>query len=215
MNSNESDHKLFNSTDQKKIDRRTFFTQSVGYTAGLTLLAFPGIITEILAAEEDQSKKEIFKELDEKVVKFLPMYRSCALASFGALNEQFNLNADNKTLRALMPFTGGIALKGETCGAVSGSTLAIGYFFESINQKEKETAGSSIKHGGVFFDRFTKEFGSTRCKEVLKHQYGRSYDFLNPEEQKLFMEASEKSGKCLEVVKKAVFIAGDIILENT
>jgi C_GCAxxG_C_C family probable redox protein len=215
MNSNESFHKLFNRTDQKKINRRTFFTHSFGYTAGITLLAFPGIITDLLAAEGDQSKKEIFKELDEKVAKLLPMYRSCALASFGALNEEFKLNADNKTLRALMPFTGGISLKGETCGAVSGSLLAIGYFFESINQKEKETAGSSIKHGGVFFDRFTKEFSSTRCKEVLKHQYGRSYDFLNPEEQKLFMEASEKTGKCLEVVKKAVFIAGEIILENS
>jgi hypothetical protein len=83
--------------------------------------------------------------------------------------------------------------------------LAIGFFFESINQKGKEIAGSSIKYGGMFFDRFTKEFGSTRCKGVLKHQYGRSYDFLNPEEQKLFME----------VVKKAVFIAADIILENS
>jgi C_GCAxxG_C_C family probable redox protein len=215
MNLNESAHKLFNSTDQKKLNRRTFFTQSAGYTAGLALLAFPGIISEVLAAEGDQSKKETFKELDEKVVKFLPMYRSCALASFGALNEQFKLNADLKTLRALMPFTGGIALKGETCGAVSGSLLAIGFFFESINQKGKETAGSSIQYGGMFFDRFTKEFGSTRCKEVLKHQYGRSYDFLNPEEQKLFMEESEKSNKCLEVVKKAVYIAGDIILENS
>jgi C_GCAxxG_C_C family probable redox protein len=196
------------------MNRRTFFTKSVGCTTGLTLLAFPGIITEALAAKEDKSQEEIFKELEEKVAKYLPMYRSCALASFGALNEQFKLNADNNTLRALMPFTGGIALKGETCGAVSGSMLAIGYFFESMNRKGKEEPGSSIGYGGMFFDRFTKEFGSTRCKEVVKHQYGRSYDFLNPEEQKLFIEASEKTGKCLEVVKKAVLIAGDIILKN-
>jgi len=213
MSSNENDYKFINGTDQKKINRRTFFTKSVGCTAGLTLLAFPGIITEVLAAKGDKSKEEIFKELEEKVVKFLPMYRSCAIASFCALNEQFKLNAD-KTIRALMPFTGGIALKGETCGAVSGSLLAIGFVFESINQKGKEKAGSSIKYGGMFFDRFKEEFGSTRCKGVLKHQYGRSYDFLNPEEQKLFMEVSEKTGKCMEVVKKAVLIAGDIILKN-
>ena len=214
MNSNERDYRLFNNPGQKKIDRRTFFTQTVGCAAGLTLLAYPGIIKEVLAAQGEKSKEEIFKELDEKVVKFLPMYRSCSLASFGALNEQFKLNADNKTLRALMPFTGGLSLKGETCGAVSGSLLAIGFFFESINQKGKEKAGSSMTYGGMFFDRFTKEFGSTRCEGVLKHQYGRSYDFLNPEEQKLFMEVSEKTGKCLEVVKKAVLIAGDIILKN-
>jgi len=202
--------------EKDKINRRTFFTKSVGWSTGfLTLLAFPGIITEVLAAKGDKSKKEIFKELEEKVDKFLPMYKSCAVASFCALNEQFKLKADNKTIRALMPFTGGIALKGETCGAVSGSLLAIGFVFESINQKEKEKASSSIKYGGMFFDRFKEEFGSTRCREVVKHQYGRYYDFLNPEEMKLFMEVSQKSGKCMEVVKKAVVIAGDIILENS
>ena len=86
---------------------------------------------------------------------------------------------------------------------------------DDLMAKAKAATGASIKHGGMFFEKFTKEFGSTRCKEVVKHQYGRSYDFLNPEEQKLFMEASQKSNKCLEVVKKAVFIAGDIILENS
>ena len=143
--------------EKDKINRRTFFTKSVGWSAGfLTLLAFPGIITEVLATKGDKSKKEIFKELEEKVDKFLPMYKSCAVASFCALNEQFKLKADNKTFRALMPFTGGIALKGETCGAVSGSLLAIGFAFEPINQKEKEKASSSMKYGGMFFDRFRR-----------------------------------------------------------
>jgi C_GCAxxG_C_C family probable redox protein len=215
MSSNEKAYKLFHGTQREKISRRMFFSQGVSWTAGLTLLASPGIITGAFASQQDQSKEEIFKELEEKAGKFLPKYRSCALASFGVLNEQFKMNADDRTLRALMPFTGGLVLRGETCGAVSGSMLAIGYFFESMKQKGKEAPGASIKHGGEFFDGFTKEFGSTRCKEVVKHQYGRTYDFLNPEEQKLFMEASAKDNKCLEVVKKAVSIAGDIILENS
>ena len=213
MNSNENDYKIFNGTDQKKISRRTFFTRSACYATGLTLLAFPGIITEVLAAKGDKSKKEIIKELEEKIDKFLPMYGSCSQASFCALNEQFKLGADN-TIRALKPFTGGITLKGETCGAVSGSLLAIGFFFEPMNQDGKEKAGSSIEYGTMFFDRFKEEFGSTRCWGVQEHQYGRYYDFLNPEENKLFMEAA-KSGKCFDVVKKAVSIAGDIILENS
>lgn len=214
MTSNKDAHKFINSTDQERMNRRSFFTQCVGCTAGLTLLAFPGMITGELTTKGNKSKKEILKKLDEKVNEFLPKYRSCAIASFAALNEQFKLNADN-TIRALMPFTGGLALKAETCGAVSGSLLAMGFFFEPSNLKEMEKAGSSIKYGGMFFDRFEKEFGSTRCKGVQEHQFGRSYDFLNPEEQKLFIEVSQKSGKCMEVVKKAVLIAGDIILENS
>jgi C_GCAxxG_C_C family probable redox protein len=200
--------------EKDKMNRRTFFKKSVGWSTGLTLLAFPGVITGVLAEKGDKSKKEIFKQLDEKVDKFMPIYRSCSVASFAALNEQFKLKADN-AIPALMPFTGGLAMKAETCGAVSGALLAIGFFFEPKNQKEKEKTGSSMKYAGMFFDRFEKEFGSTRCKGVQEHQYGRSYDFLNPEEQKLFIEVSQKSGKCMEVVKKAVRIAGDIILENS
>ena len=75
MSSNESTYKMINATDQKKISRRTFFTKSVGCTAGLSLLTFPGIITELLAAKGNKLTKEIFKELDEKVNKFMPMYK--------------------------------------------------------------------------------------------------------------------------------------------
>ncbi len=200
--------------DQKTMDRRTFFCKSAGCTAGLALLAFPGIISGVMAEKGDKPKEEILKELEEKAVKYMPMYRSCAVGSFAALNEQFKLKGD-QALRALMPFTGGVAMRGETCGAVSGSLLAMGFVFEPNNQQEMAKAGSSLKYAGLFFDRFTNAFGSTRCKGVLKHQYGRSYDFLNPEEKKLFMEASQKNNKCMEVIKKAVCIAGDIILENS
>jgi C_GCAxxG_C_C family probable redox protein len=215
MDSNESAYKLVKSTDQKKINRRTFLAKSVGCTAGLTLLAFPGIITGVLAAKGDKSKKEILKELDEKVVQYMPKYRSCALASFAALNDQFNLKADQATLRALMPFTGGIAGKGETCGAVSGAMLALGFFFGPMDQKGKSMFPPSWINGGVFMDKFKKEYSSTRCWEIQKHLYGRYFDSSKPEDLKLFMEVSQKSPNCLDVTKKAVLIAAEIILANS
>lgn len=198
--------------DQKKMNRRSFFTKTAGCGAGLALLAFPGFITEVLAAKGDKSKEEIFKELEEKAAKFMPMYRACSSTSFAALNDQFNLKAE-KAIRPLMPFAGGIAGRGETCGAVAGSLLALGFVFEPSDQMGTKKPGSSNRFGRMFFDRFTKEFGSTRCREVVKHQYGRYYDFTKPEDMKLFMEASRKTNKCLEVVKTAVRIAADIILE--
>jgi len=208
MNSNKSTYRFFNSTDQKKINRRAFFTRSVGYTAGLTLLAFPGIITEAFALNVEKSKEEVFKELEAKVGT--SMYGACSQRSFAALNEQFGLKAD-QTIPALLPFAGGIAGKGETCGAVTGSLLAIGIYFESIIGNP----GSSMKCAKLFFDRFSKEFGSTRCREVIKHHFGRYYDLEKPEDQRLFMEASKINGGCVRVIQKAVVMAGDIILENS
>ena len=201
--------------EKEKMNRRTFFTKSAGTTAGLSLLAFSGIITEVLSAKGDKSKKEILKELDEKVVKYMPQYRSCALTSFAALNDQFNLKADPETLRALMPFTGGIAGKGETCGAVSGAMLALGFFFGPIDQKGKAMFPTSWINGGVFMDEFKKEYSSTRCWEVQKHLYGRYFDSSKPEDLKLFMEVSQKTPNCLDVTKKAVLIAAEIILANS
>lgn len=154
------------------------------------------------------------KELEAKVEKIESVYRTCSQVSFAVLNEQFELKSD-QTIPALMLFAGGIAGNGETCGAVTGALFAIGYYFEPMNQKEIEKVGSSGEYGGIFFDRFIKIFDSTRCKEVVKHQYGKYYDFNDPKEKKTFIEESQKSGKCIEVVKKAVLIASDIILENS
>ncbi|MCP4221597.1 MAG: C_GCAxxG_C_C family protein [bacterium] len=199
--------------EKDTINRRTFLAKSAGCTAGLTLLAFPGIIAEGMAAKGAKSKKEIYRELADKVDKYMPMYGSCSQATFCALNEQFKLNADD-TVRALKSFTGGLALKGETCGGVSGALLAIGFIFQPKNQKGNEKAGPSMKHAGIFFERFKKEFGSTICRGVQEHQYGRSYNLGDPEEMKLFKAAS-KNGKCKDVVKKAVFMVCDIILANS
>ena len=63
MKSNETTYQFINSEDHNKINRRTFFTKSFGYTAGITLLAFPGIIPRVLAEKAEKSKEEVFKEL--------------------------------------------------------------------------------------------------------------------------------------------------------
>jgi C_GCAxxG_C_C family probable redox protein len=213
MNSSESDFRFSNNTVQNKINRRKFISKSAGCTAGLTLLAFPGIITEVLAQKGDKSKEEILKELEEKVNKNMQKYGACSQASFCSLNQQFELKGED-TARALKQFAGGIAGRGETCGAVSGSLLALGLFFEPPEQKWSEQGDTPFEYAGKFFNKFQEEFGSTRCSEVVEHQYGRKYDFLKPEDRKLFMDAA-KSGKCTEVVKKAVLAAADLILENS
>jgi C_GCAxxG_C_C family probable redox protein len=197
------------------MNRRSFFACGLRCTAGLALLTLPGVASGLMAHGEDPAKSDIFKELDERLLKAMPLYRSCAVCTFFALNEQFKLGADYAAMRALMPFTGGIAMRSEdSCGAVSGSLLALGFAFEPKNEQEAAKTGASIKGATRFLDEFTRAFGSIRCKDVVKHQYGRSYNFLDPEESRLFMEASQKGNKCLEVMQTAVRIAGKIILEK-
>ena len=74
------------------------------------------------------SREEVMISLDKKVKKVISISGNCAQAAFLALQEQFKLE-DGAILKALTPFPGGIALKGETCGVVIGCVLALGLVF--------------------------------------------------------------------------------------
>lgn len=193
---------------RNKLDRREF-GKNLGLAGCLTLLA----ASDISAAQEIKSIEEIAKELGAKTARFLPMYGSCAQSSFAAMNAQFELQLD-RVIAAMMPFTGGIAGKGETCGALSGSLLAMGFLIDS-NAKLKRQPDSAMQLGAVFFDRFEKRFGSTHCREIVKRQYGRYFDFSKPEETKAFLAEEQKNSRCLEVVTTAVRLASEIILEHS
>jgi hypothetical protein len=108
-----------------KTSRRKFIHQASIITMGAT--AF-GLDTPIIINKK-KSKEEIYKHLDELVDKYLPILGACSQTSFYALNETFNLKAD-KIVKALASFPG-IAFRGETCGAVTGSLLAIALVYDA------------------------------------------------------------------------------------
>ena len=108
----------------------------------------------------------------------------------------------------------GIALRGETCGAVSGSLLGIALVYEDDNIYDKEKHGLSLEPSFSFCSKFESEFGSTRCRDVIEHVSGKKYNVAKPEDYELL----GKEGvyiHCPAVIKKAVHIAAEIILEKT
>lgn len=158
-----------------------------------------------------QSYEEIIDSLSQKVMDVLPMCGNCAQTTFLALQEQFELEGD-AVLKALTPFPG-IALRGETCGAVTGSLMALGL----INGRGKENLSdwqaylSSLPPARKFCRRFEAELGSTMCGDIIVSQFGRRFDLADR------VQAMEWIGcgaleKCGQVIKKGVHIAADIIL---
>jgi C_GCAxxG_C_C family probable redox protein len=190
------------------VNRREFLQKTLGCSLCLTSTAF---LTEVLAAGKDKTREQILNELNQKVEELMPIYGDCARTSFAVLNDQFKLKG-KKLIRGLKPFPG-IANRGETCGAVSGSMLALGLYFESPKKSDPSQPTETMKNANAFCDSFEKEFGSTMCRGVQEHQYGRAYDLRDGRERVEFMQAAA-GGKCREVVKKAVRFAGEIILDN-
>lgn len=73
---------------------------------------------------ENRSHQEVYQRLESKVEGTLPMCGNCAQTTFLSLQEEFYLEGE-EVLKALTPLPG-IALRGETCGAITGGLMVLG-----------------------------------------------------------------------------------------
>ena len=195
----------------KNCNRRLFIVKSI-YTSlgiGLSTSLLQAIPTHRITGKNKD--EEIYKTLDELVDKYFPIFGTCSQTSFYALNKAFDLKADEfvKAL-ASMP---GVALTGETCGAVSGSLMAIGLVFEE-DIFDEEMKRLSREPSFSFCSEFEKEYGSTRCRNVIEHVTGKKYNVEKPEDYEVLGQEGVYS-YCPAIVKKAVHIAADIILAKS
>jgi C_GCAxxG_C_C family probable redox protein len=133
---------------------------------------------------------------------------NCAQTSFVLLQEEFDLDGD-QILRALTPFPG-IALRGETCGAVIGSLMALGLEFGRDDLSDFRGYIGSLPSARRFCKRFEEENGSTDCARILEEKLGRTYDLADKTEA---FEYASSGGPdaCSGVVASAVLIASEAI----
>jgi C_GCAxxG_C_C family probable redox protein len=191
-----------------KTSRRKFISSASALALGSAAFGL-NIPTE---SKKKRTKEEIYKQLDELVDKYLPVFGACSQTSFYALNKAFNLKADI-IVKALASFPG-IAMRGETCGAVSGSLMGIALVYEGDKYDEKGAKKLSLGPSETFCSKFENEFVSTRCRDVIKHNTGKEYVLT----KKADYQAVSRDGgykHCSGVIKEAVHYAADIIMEKS
>lgn len=145
-------------------------------------------------------------ELVVKVREILLESGNCAQTSFQVLKEEFDLEGE-QILKALTPFPG-IALRGETCGAVIGALMALGLVYGRDDLTDWKGYIGSLPSARRFCRRFEQENGSTTCSVILQEKLGRNYDLANKVEA---LEYASSGGPqaCAEVVASAVKIASE------
>lgn len=158
-----------------------------------------------------RSKEDIFVDLEDKAKVNLTLCGNCAQTTFLTLQEHFELE-DGGILKALTPFPG-IALRGETCGAVTGSLMALGLIYG----RDRESLGNwdayikSLPPTRRFCRRFEQEIGSTMCGDIVEAEFGQRFDLADPVEAMQWMNCGALD-KCGVVIGKGVRIAADIII---
>lgn len=161
----------------------------------------------------EQTREEILQNLDQKVQTYLALCGNCAQTSFLSLQEQFELEDDGAILKALTPFPG-IALRGETCGAVIGSLMALGLIYgrDRENLGDFRSYQRSLPPARRFCRRFENEVGSTMCGDIIEAEFGKRYDLADPVQAMEWMNAGALE-KCGAVIRKGVRIAAEIIMK--
>jgi len=130
------------------------------------------------------SKEDTLNQLEQKAGDYEEMSGSCAQGTLLALQEQFYLG-DASTLKAatVMP---GIALRGETCGAVIAALMAIGLAFGRDKLDDWDGYFRALRPARRFCRRFENEFGSLMCRDVHTPLLGRTFNLADPSEAEEF-----------------------------
>jgi C_GCAxxG_C_C family probable redox protein len=159
---------------------------------------------------DQAAKDEVLSELGNKVNKYLLVCGNCAQTSFIALQESFDLE-DGGILKALTPLPG-IALRGETCGAVIGSLMALGLVYGRDRDQLDDWSSyiRSLPSARRFCRNFESEYGSTMCGDIVEKQFGRRFNLADPAESLEWLGEGAVE-KCGAVITTAVGIAAEII----
>lgn len=114
--------------------------------------------------------KEVVERLNVEELKYSqedrPLYhKNCAEILLLAANEKYGLGLDERFVKAVCPFGGGLQSE-KTCGALLGALSAIGVMYT----EDKPSANDKMKDiTRKFVEEFQKEFGSADCKDIKEH----------------------------------------------
>ncbi len=150
-------------------------------------------------------------------------HSGCSQSVLLALQEGLGIG-DAESFRSATVLSGGIARRGETCGALLGSLMALGLV---AGREQMEDRPSYVRATGIadeicdgFQEKLREEFGfeepliSTLCIEIQEKIYGRPFNLREREDYEAFLEAGGHSDEgCYKVCGIAAEVAASRLLE--
>jgi C_GCAxxG_C_C family probable redox protein len=160
-------------------------------------------------------KEKMLEEVYNKAKAYELKGGNCAQCSIAAIFEVLGVE-DEGVFMAATGMADGVGLSGDGhCGALSGGTMAISYFF-GRKKEDMSRMGKQIKAlllAKKLHAEFVKEFSTCRCMDIQKKQFGRFFDLYNMEDMKAAVKAGMPE-KCSSLVGETARIALKIILDQ-
>jgi C_GCAxxG_C_C family probable redox protein len=160
---------------------------------------------------KEETREARLDRLEQKAGDYEELYGSCAQGTLLALQEEFKME-DTATLKAATAMPG-MALRGETCGAVVGAIMALGMVFGREKADDFAAVQRTTKAARKLCRRFEQEFGGCNCRDVQHGIFGRSFNLADASDQAEFIKAGA-ARKCRAPAQRAARIAGELILDG-
>lgn len=155
------------------------------------------------------SREKLLDIIAKSAFDNLRAYSNCCRSTLWAIQTHLHLE-DAGTLKASTTLAGGIAGKGETCGALLGALMAIGLALGSDRVDPSESRLLARNAGTAMAEAFTEAFGGTRCYTVQESLVGWRCD--DPSKAEAWREANGQIA-CASACALAARTAARIILD--
>ncbi|HAQ40118.1 MAG TPA: hypothetical protein DCM73_04305 [Clostridiales bacterium] len=114
--------------------------------------------------------KELVDKINKQELSYpeeeRPQYHiNCAETLLMAANEEYKLGLDERFIKAVCPFGGGIQTE-KTCGALLGAVASLGVMYTEERPSTNEEMKEITKK---FVEEFEKEFGFSDCANIKAH----------------------------------------------
>jgi C_GCAxxG_C_C family probable redox protein len=129
------------------------------------------------------------------------------------LQEKLDVGS-REIFKAGSALAGGVASRGETCGALIGAIMAISSLVGREKLEDVEQLRRSMEPSSRVYTLFKEKIGHTLCAEIHKIRYGKTYRLFIREEMEAFHNAGGhcRTG-CPEICGIAARIAAGAILD--
>jgi C_GCAxxG_C_C family probable redox protein len=137
------------------------------------------------------------KEIGMKALEY-DKYSGCSQSVLLALQEAFGIG-DIESFKAATVLSGGVARKGETCGALLGGLMALGLMIGREDITDSQVYRDAMVPSDEIIKEFQKglkeNFGfaealeNTICRDIQLRIYGESFDLTDPVSYKAFLDA--------------------------
>ena len=154
--------------------------------------------------------EELLDKIEETAHNYTIEFGGSARCVLKAIQDHLEIG-NGVGLKGLTPLSCGVAIRGDTCGALLGGLFAIGLVVASEDLRDLDAANNSMIAGLELVREVEREFGTTNCVKIQTERFERCFDLSDPEQHKAFIREGGPR-HCAKVVAKIARMSAEFLL---